>query len=323
MAESDHVGAEPVFIAGCGRSGTSYLKSLLDGHPDLFIPTESLFLADYLRWGDALPKNFGSMLFFHEPQLRCWYDGPNFPIDNFAAAIRMVHERAASRNGARRWGQKTPRFIRHFTLFNAAFPGAKWVLVYRDPRAVAASMLKSKRHTYSVRRAISRWRADNALISELLRDGQTDSKALLVKYEALVTDGEKIIERIQRFVGIEPLSLQVLVANGRVEVQGRSGFENNAVRGGLIPDPKRLEAWRKVLTAADIAEVEAACGAEMDLLGYQPISSAPKRIRGVDVRRLIDIRIVFEYLRFWPSYLVYTVLRRSLLRTFAFFRGRH
>ena len=316
-------GIPPVLIAGCGRSGTSYLKSLLDGHPDLFIPTESLFLADYLQWGDALPRSLRRFLFFHEPQLRCWYKGPSVFVEHFAGAIRTIHELAAAQQGARQWGQKTPRFIRHFALFNRAFPGAKWLLVYRDPRAVVASMLRSKRHTYSTRAAIRRWRADNALIVDLIKRGQPEPDVMLVRYEDLVTDGELLIERIQDFLGLQPLPLCELVSRGRIEAQERSGFKNNAIRGGLTPDPNRLEAWQQLLTADDVAEIEAACVEEMDLLGYLRISAAPGRARGIDPRRLTDVRIIFEYLRFWPRYLVYTAIRRGLLRTFALFQGRH
>ncbi|MGA1778589.1 MAG: sulfotransferase [Schleiferiaceae bacterium] len=41
----------PIFILGSHKSGTSLLRSLLDGHPDLFvIPFETHFMALLGRW---------------------------------------------------------------------------------------------------------------------------------------------------------------------------------------------------------------------------------------------------------------------------------
>src|ERR1051325_199517 len=36
--------APPVFVVGCGRSGTTLLRLMLDAHPELAIPGETHFL---------------------------------------------------------------------------------------------------------------------------------------------------------------------------------------------------------------------------------------------------------------------------------------
>ena len=39
----------PVFIVGCGRSGTTLLRLMLNAHPDLAIPHESHFMYQLMR----------------------------------------------------------------------------------------------------------------------------------------------------------------------------------------------------------------------------------------------------------------------------------
>ena len=45
----------PFFIVACDRSGTTMLRLILDGSPDVAIPTESMVLVDFAaRAGDPL-----------------------------------------------------------------------------------------------------------------------------------------------------------------------------------------------------------------------------------------------------------------------------
>ena len=36
----------PFFIVGCGRSGTTLLRTMLNHHPNVAVPVESLFIVD-------------------------------------------------------------------------------------------------------------------------------------------------------------------------------------------------------------------------------------------------------------------------------------
>lgn len=308
--------ASPVFIAGCGRSGTSYLRTIVDAHPDFFIPSESLFLVDYLRWGDALPKPLLSWLFFREPQLLCWYEGGPFRFDDAASAIGKIHEIEAQAHGARHWGQKTPRFINHMALFNAAFPGIRWLLIYRDPRGVAASMKDSKQHTYSLAKACHRWKRDNRAVLTLLRGETQDSQVLLVKFEDLVLEFEKTLSKVFDFLGVEAIDGDAINAHGRPVFFNRSRFSMNTTRGGLTPDPAIVDSWRTRLKPAEIAYIEGACAEEMRALGYRPVA-ATRLVRGAGLQVFRDAGILFRYLRNWPEYLFVTALRKALFGVFS------
>lgn len=309
----------PVFIAGCGRSGTSLLRTLLDAHPDVYIPSESLFIPDYLRDGDRLPEPLLKALLFNEPQLRCWYKGPAEIVGDAAGTIVAVHERMARLDGAAIWGQKTPRFVRYRRLIDQCIGPCSWLLIFRDPRAVCASMRRSGQHTHSVRNACARWKRDNRDIVHFIDqpDARPDN-VHLVRYETLVREPESTLSRILESLRLPWVPLDDLVQQSRPVFFPGSRFRNNTIRDGVLPDPARINDWQSVLSSAEVSYVERACMSEMDSLGYAhaqpPVSSS---IAVTDAfEKLRDLGIVFRYLWYWPLYPVYTAVRKLVLFAF-------
>lgn len=308
----------PVFIAGCGRSGTSLLRTAIDAHPDIYIPSESLFITDYLRCGPMMPQWLRGFLLFNEPQLKCWYEQPKFPVHDVADAINRIHCIAARRQGATIWGQKTPRFVRDRALIETAFPGVKWILIYRDPRAVVASMLQSRQHTYSVTTACKRWCRDNTEIARRIKNGDVSESVMLVSYEELVRHFEPTMTKVFEFIGVTPIDKETIQADATPVFFPRSRFPINTIRDGVIPDPDRLDAWERLLTEDQISEVEYRCGEYMDIMGYPHRTTARPPSRWCDrVRRLRDGGIVFRYLRFWPEYPIWFAVRKLVMGVFS------
>jgi hypothetical protein len=316
-ASSTHT--RPIFIAGCGRSGTSLLRTLLAAHPAVYIPSESLFIPDYLRDGDRLPKPLLKTLLFNEPQLRCWYTGPSEIVGNSAGTIAAVHERMARLEGASIWGQKTPRFVRHRNLIDQGLGPCSWLLIFRDPRAVCASMRQSGQHTHSVRNACARWKRDNRDIVRFINqpDARPDN-VHLVRYETLVQEPESTLSRIFEFLQLPWVPFEDLVRDSRPVFFPGSRFENNTIRGGVLPDPARISDWHSVLSSPEVSYIEHACSGEMASLGYPaaqtPVSSSIAITDSFE--KLRDLRIVFRYLLYWPVYPVYTAMRKLVLLSF-------
>ena len=317
-----------IFIAGCGRSGTTYLRTIIDAHPDIFIPTESLFIIDYFRYGQFIPTPILQWLFFHEPQLRAWYNGTSFPIDNVSKAITRVHKHTAEQYKAKLWGQKTPRFIRHMDLFENYIPNIKWILIYRDPRAVAASMLKSTRHTYSIDRACRRWIRDNKPIVKLLKSQNQPRNIFILKYETLIKDFDKVVLELFNFIGVAPISPHEIFEKGRVKAFKNSNFEVNAVRGNLKPQKNTINSWEKELTAHQVWAIEAKCFDMMETLGYRALLGKhgfrdnSKNVLEEYKNKLKDFLILLEYMKKWPYYLIHTALRKILFFLCSLFRIR-
>jgi hypothetical protein len=116
--------APPIFIVGCGHSGTSLLLALLGAHSKIFaIPFES-------SYGRSTRENFLNKLFL----------------------------RLTIGAGKTRWVEKTPRNIYSIEKIFMVNPGARVILVIRDGRDVAYSI---KERTLSIEKGIHRWVDDN------------------------------------------------------------------------------------------------------------------------------------------------------------------
>ena len=152
-------GPPPVFIVGCGRSGTTLLRLMLNALPDLAIPLESQFIYHIARrrargfWpatlnGAADCERFVTFLERH-PTMRYWEisfealrDRLNrLPERSHAAVFRAVFIEFMEREGKKQWGDKTPMHVQYMLLLDQLLPGAKYVHVIRDGRDVASSLL--------------------------------------------------------------------------------------------------------------------------------------------------------------------------------------
>lgn len=279
----------------------------------VFIPEESLFIVDYLLHDGAIDKPGCRALLHREPQLRCWYEGPAFQCTSAAEEIRRMHEYSAQRHGARVWGQKTPRFIRHRALIDDKLGPCRWILVYRDPRAVCASMRLSGQHSNSVVRSCARWKRDNAdIVSMLAQSERKPPDVFLLKYENLVSDYESVLESVLSFCGLPAVEMHDLFDNVRPTSFGTSTFENNAIRDTVIPDERYLHAWKSALDPREIAYIEEHCSREMETMGYRRSGLAVDesfRIRDL-VAKTKDLGIIYRYFRHWPSYPIHFMIRK-------------
>jgi hypothetical protein len=283
----------------------------------MFIPSESLFIVDYLKYAHCVPPRLRRWLFFNEPQLRAWYQGPSWKLNDAAAAIDRVHRHEARRHGAVIWGQKTPRFVRHMALINGVFENTKWILVYRDPRAVAASMFESTRHTYSIELACRRWLRDNQPILRILRGDACDVDACLIKYEDLILNYEASMTRIFNHIGVQPISAAELARGVRWPETRGSRFRDNTMRDGLEPQPDLIDRWRKTLSAHDIDYIQRRCAQAMQCFGYEPLPHADRKPHATFMAQspmaIKDLSILREYITKWPQYLTHTALRKTVM----------
>jgi len=258
----------PFFIVGCGRSGTSLLRTMLDHHPAICVPPEALCLIDLLRARNADARRLRrTMLADHE--IRAW----GVPLDESSYAdcttaaelIDRVHRLRAQHLGKPGWGHKTPRFVRHTELLRDAFPDARFVHVVRDPRAVALSFMRSPVHRSNPLYAARRWRRDAGAGRELT-DAHPD-RAIEVRYEDLVTAPRETIERTCGFLGIA-FDERTLAYHRDAADEIADSHRAIHARLAAPPDPARIHAWRDALTPAQVRTIETIAGPLMDRFGY-------------------------------------------------------
>ena len=149
-----------------------------------------------------------------------------------------------------------------------AWPRARFVLVRRDPRAVAASNLgvgdpAQAGHPLSAARS---WRAQEAIVARL-RAGGLGGRIHVVAFEALLADPGPVLGELCAFLGVE--EDRGLLDPGRARGADGLPFAANTSHGAVAPGarPELSDRWRTALDPGALALVELVCGPEMEAAG--------------------------------------------------------
>ncbi len=153
--------ARTLFICGCGHSGTSLLANMFAAHPKVHVPLVEtrIFLRRNIRW------NLTGLYL------------------------------AAFRRRKRFIVEKTPRHLECLQLIRRYVRGARFVVMVRDGRDVAASFVK---RYGNAEQGVDRWILRNIVA----RQERPMADVLIVRYEDLVVDPQGQLERICTFSGI-------------------------------------------------------------------------------------------------------------------------
>jgi hypothetical protein len=281
-------------VVGCPRSGTSLLAVMLDSHPEVAVPPETSFLGP-VAWlygsSDFVRRSFFDIVTADRITVSNWSD---FGLDKdefrkrleaiepftVSAGLRAFYALYAEHERKARYGEKTPGYVFLMPPIAALLPEAHFIHVIRDPGDTALSWRKTwfapsqefrvlgadwRKHVEAGRRA-----------SSLVR------RYLEVRFEDLVLHSERELRRVCEFVSLswDPAMLDYgergaarldrlqgrLHARGpRIERDQRTTIHANLTRA---PDADRLEVWRREMTPAERAELEAAAGPLVRELGY-------------------------------------------------------
>ena len=270
---------DPFFIVGCGRSGTTLLRVMLNLHRDLAIPMESLFLVDYLRAGHRVSRDQAVALLLTEYELKEWKvaiaSADLAGVGTIKQAIDRIHEIYTQRSGKRRWGQKTPRFVRYGPLLKENYPQARFIHVVRDARAVASSLIRSPAHRSNAYYAARRWCRD--VQAGLALERRYPADTLRMRFEDLVQDPETCLRTTCAFLhaDYDARMQQYHVEPGTTDEYGAYYGQVHA-HLAQPPDPGRIDAWREHLASRQVELIEAICGPLQQELGYAVDHSAAR-----------------------------------------------
>lgn len=307
---------EPFFIVGCGRSGTTLLRTLLNRHPQIAIPLESLFIVDYLKAAPRFEISKLRSLIVQEPEIEEWGITPSWEdlesCQTIAEVIVELHRIYTRIKGKRCWGQKTPRFVREAELILTYFPGALFIHVVRDPRAVVNSLIHSDVHRSNAYHASIRWRMDVQSGLELER--LHPENVLRVHYEDMVRDPEKTLRSILSFLNLsyDPVVGESSEQSSAEYSRFYDNIHANIDRGTT---DQYIEKWRKSLSGRDVEVVESLTGDFMQVLHYERTIESPIISPGYKAwmrfNRLFGlIRQTARYLRYRRKYLLFLIWRK-------------
>jgi hypothetical protein len=266
--DAGYVSAErPVVIGGCGRSGTTLLRVMLDAHPSICCGPESELFLPVPVHVSQLASRFGILRQEIAAMVR--------RAPSREKLIEEFLRRCCTLAGKPRWAEKTPRNIRRLPEIFRAFPEARFIHVLRDGRDVVCSLRTHPRHRLvrgklvptgivnPIEDCVHRWVED----IEASRPFWNDPRFTVVRYEDLVADPRRELTRLFEFVG-EPWDDAVLAhAAADSPFRDLAAFPQNA----LALEPIRRNAlcrWRSDLGDADRRVVKERANSLLVELGY-------------------------------------------------------
>jgi omega-hydroxy-beta-dihydromenaquinone-9 sulfotransferase len=273
------VDAEPVFIVGCGRSGTTVVYEALARHSDaVWFSTWT----DRTRRPELAAFNW---LFKHGWHTQRWGPRPSEGYRVWDAALALPESVKEARLGAtyatpqivrrvrrqvdrhRRFGggsvfvNKNTRNSRRVPLLHALSPGARFIHVLRSPLDTVSSMLEvqwwnelplrrkqgvapqppSDGPVAEARLAAELWVSDVSAVLDA-RPGLAKDRYMEIRYEDLVRSPAPVVARLLEWLGLEREGVDRLV-------RGVSKTSVGAHRRRLSSDQIRV-AWTTVEACA-------------------------------------------------------------------------
>jgi len=253
---------DPIVIGGCGSSGTTLLRQMLDRHPQVFCGPESDLFLNRTASTEDLAGRFG----FGVEEVRRWREESRTKVE----FIERFQAACLARSGKSVWAEKTPENIREFANIARRFPRARLVHVIRDGRDVACSLLDAdwmrlekitggadRNSPEALESAIRYW-AERVAFGRRLAGSPNYHE---VRYEDLLADPETSMRNLLAFAG--------LAWDARV-LQADAGA---ATRDGRPIYHASVGRWRDELSGAEADIVDREAGGLLAQLGYAPDSS--------------------------------------------------
>jgi hypothetical protein len=280
LANPEHQTVFP-FVVGCGRSGTTLLRSMLDSHPDVAIPHESYFVVGLgrKRRKYRTNKGFGWAAFSSDLLESTWFSRwgisdeelrAKFSLrapEDFSQAVRQVFELYARKRGKSRYGDKTPSYVMNLRLLAKLFPEARFVHIVRDGRDVALSLLDVRFGPNTIDEAALFWREH---VARGRRAGRSlgPKRYCEIRYEELVADPESALRALCVFVNVD-FSNEMLAYHGRAGEVIKDFRYPDEQRNLLLPPKTGLRDWRTQMSVEDVTRFEALAGAQLKAFGYE------------------------------------------------------
>lgn len=275
---------QPIFIGGCPRSGTTYLGSLLANFDGIVVTPESKWkwrvwqthneegclksdqLFEFLQrdihfqtWAcEGLPSATGPL---SSAQYRKFID---------SLVIRYADAEEWTR-GRRRWLDHTPSNLEVGRFLTRLYPDAKFIHIVRDPRAVVASLLDKEWGPDNLYSACRYWREKVGVANAFFV--LNPDKCLLVKYEDLIQNTAETLIKICCFLDIDYSQVSLQSISGRYQAPEYTFHQHKHV--GDTPKEERIYSWRKDLSPASIAYLEADLNRLLDAFGYELTKKNP------------------------------------------------
>ncbi|HVP54247.1 MAG TPA: sulfotransferase [Candidatus Eisenbacteria bacterium] len=300
----------PVFVLGCGRSGTTLLYHMLLSAGNFAVYRTESNAINLLepRFGDLRVRRNKERL------MQAWlasklYERSGLDAQSITAKVvaecrnggdflRIIMTEMARQQNVERWADCTPEHLLYLPRIKETIPDALIIHIIRDGRDVALSTAKLgyvRRmwwdHTPNVMVAGLYW-------EWMVRKGREDGRKLgqdyiEVRFEQLISDPRSTLATLSRFVEQELDYDQILkVGIGSVS-EPNTSFKGTSRKF----DP--LRRWKSGYTPEHLAMFEAMMGTTLQELGYELGTMDRSLLDRADMRRMRAIYRGFFGSKLW------------------------
>lgn len=308
-----HVPPVPIFLGGSHKSGTTLLRNLLDGHPEISVlPTDGFGLRFHRKISRFEPEHRGLAMVaaavanlampiagepprwilggMVEPYLRIGIilralsgseslgDTPSC-MRGFAELFHRISPQTAD---VRYWAEKSTFNCQDAPMLARLFPGARFIQIVRHPGAIVAAQ---KRKQPMKERSFCLQRECEEIFSSLAA-GARNRQVLApdvhhtIKYEDLLSDPEHEMRKICAFLGVafEECLLKPTVF-------GQPAGSNTSRLGSGPSDAGKLntapgEKWRSELDEHESDLIHFCFRGLLDHYGYAEDKAGLRQVKG-------------------------------------------
>lgn len=148
------------------------------------------------------------------------------------------------------------------------FPDSKFVLVVRDPRAVAASNNADENRKYPWTFLARQWRKLAILSWVYSKQAEFRDRVQMVRYEDLVQSPRATADKLCEFLGID-LDERVLDPSNFVDGRGKQWLQNTTYGEGKASfNTDSVNKWKRILDENTVHLIEQFCYIEMQQFDY-------------------------------------------------------
>lgn len=287
----------PYFLIGAERSGTTLLRLMLNGHPEISWLNEFEYAVDQINIPNEWPeiKTYTDYLSTNRIFLASEFELPKnceYPdiIKNFL--FQKLSRDQKSIIGA--------TCHRHYDRLLRIFPNARFIYLYRDPRDVSRSAI-GMGWAGNVWYGVDRWIQAEQLWANVKDQLNKSSSYIEISYEDLIITPEKTLSEICNFLNVN--------------------FDHNMLAypeytSYSTPDIKLIHQWKRKLSNYEINLVEFKASSYMKNRGYHLKYSSPKKPASIS-RILLKIhdkslRVLFRIKRYGFRLVLKYFISRSL-----------
>lgn len=220
-------------MVGCPRSGTSFAQTVMACHRDIYTlpetnyfrnvvperrPYDTVFMALGLAHPSAPQKRLKKLLElngFEEEAERL--PRKSFRIAPYARRFQSVMDRAAARESASAWLEKSPRHVFRIGIIRRFVRDPVFIHIVRSGKDTVASMVDAARRHGGYWESLGDPLVATAMWNRAMhaseRAARRGGEHIFVRYESMRADRARVAEAICRRVGLDPDRLELADAD--------------------------------------------------------------------------------------------------------------